>query len=1361
MKHAVLTSKRAQLLFIVLAVIEVLLISSMLVTVSEGQAASHKERHYTKQIDTVDNITSIITSSTITLLTQDNAGIAKTVPKIRKSLNKCGQDLKRLDNEQAKSTRPTRVPSLAVVINDLDDISSTIEAMVVHGDPVENAILMGNLNGVLLRIKPATEELRLDLSGKKTGFAREKDEKFGVLPWLLTASMIIPVIAAFYANLFAFGLSMRMRKIRESVMAISRGDQIYETMAGTDELSELHGTLRELSVAMDQARRKERAMIDNAGEIICSLDGSLRLSEVNPAVSKLGFTQDELLGTNVQSLIHPKDKEESHKHLESVKTGGPEATFEARLRMKDGNFVYTEWSANWSADNRSIFCVIHDITERKRAEQLKQDVLAMVSHDLRAPLTSIGVVLDMVAEGAAGELNERGERLVGRAQTAVSSLIAMIKDLLDIERAEAGGLALSMELTNARALIDRSLDVIRPEADRKKMALKVTCDDINFNCDSERISRVLVNLVNNALKFSPDGKNIYVVGKLLTHRNIPTEVEFQVIDEGPGIPSEKLDSIFEKFTQVGTGSEGEKMGSGLGLAICQTLVAAHNGKIGVKSTVGEGTTFWFRIPFTIATMFFIFWLGTFDFPGTAALAAPGANNHHSLGSAAARVESVNSESVASKQASTNRNSLSLNGSRKTPGNKRSPIQPAPGSTIQAGSGLRVLEPANLLPEANRPDSINTKRLYDYLLRFANAIAIFELGDFKKATSVCDSIMNDLEKSGDLQRSSKDSAQDNFGLMRVWGVTPLLRSPIRCGTVYARLYAEALELRGNMKRPSNPEGSLADLKRVVQMFPLYPQARVKLGETYLQLDKLDEAMAAANEAIKIDGTIHEAYFVRALVFQRRNEIKQQHACLEKANQLASQETVRLRKFVREHTEQREYGTLDPKVSARFIENNPRSSQPIAYHGDCLTNIGAFKEAQKMGAIAIALEPNEPYGYALKAFVERYSGNFETAIKDASEGIKLFEDYQDLYVERGLCYMSLGKFNEAIRDFTKLIKECQEEIASDPNDLETAEFCSDSCSNRSLCFFKQGYYKKAFDDALQAVNLAPNSAVAHNMLGVAMTGLGWFKESREEFEKAVALEKKYRGAVRSKLLVNLALQYQTIGNWDRAIKNYDLALLSEPNLAVKMFSEAAKAAQFGSRDSEITTALATGKLPGLRFVNQLELSHSRRLLQRTVAIAPRKREARYNHALASICLNLNKDAAEQLEMFLKSQSVWTERASVLLYLCRQRLGQEELAKQELKACLPKLRNPAIKALAKFFVGEGSESAIFSAASDPADSTLVNSYLGHYYKSKNDNAKAKTYIGATLKRGQRMTIEYVIALAELERLCGIEYDAKFLSR
>ncbi len=126
------------------------------------------------------------------------------------------------------------------------------------------------------------------------------------------------------------------------------------------------------------------------------------------------------------------------------------------------------------------------------------------------------------------------------------------------------------------------------------------CEDVDLIVDKERLKRVLQNLINNAIKFSPDDKEIKITcksGGNGTGGSANTdEAVFRVADHGPGIPEEKRESVFEKFSQVGTGSEGERKGSGLGLAICKTIVEAHGGRIGIDENEGGGSVFWFTVP---------------------------------------------------------------------------------------------------------------------------------------------------------------------------------------------------------------------------------------------------------------------------------------------------------------------------------------------------------------------------------------------------------------------------------------------------------------------------------------------------------------------------------------------------------------------------------------------------------------------------------------------------------------------------------------------------------------------------------------------------------------------------------------------
>src|SRR5262249_30488956 len=144
-------------------------------------------------------------------------------------------------------------------------------------------------------------------------------------------------------------------------------------------------------------------------------------------------------------------------------------------------------------------------------------------------------------------------------------------------------------------------------------------------------------------------------------------------------------------------------------------------------------------------------------------------------------------------------------------------------SVSIGPSLRVLEPTQLTDIKNNPETVNDKRLYNYLLQLAKSIDLLANNSFKGSVSVCDSIIQDIEVNGDLKRSSREAAEDNFHLM-YYDVTPLLESRANCGTVYHRIYIEALEIRGSGKRTYDLKGSLKDLNRVIELCPGYAHAR---------------------------------------------------------------------------------------------------------------------------------------------------------------------------------------------------------------------------------------------------------------------------------------------------------------------------------------------------------------------------------------------------------------------------------------------------------------------------------------------------------------------------------------------------------
>jgi signal transduction histidine kinase len=225
------------------------------------------------------------------------------------------------------------------------------------------------------------------------------------------------------------------------------------------------------------------------------------------------------------------------------------------------------------------------------AERYKQELLAIVSHDLRTPLTSISASLTLLGHESMGPLPERALNLVTVAERSATRLISLINDLLDFEKLEAGKLQLVRKNILVEELFERVDETLSDLASKSEISIEYLPTDLQVAVDGERIIQVLTNLVANALKFSPSNSTIN-----MSAQKLDGCVEFKVADQGRGIPESEVGKIFERFHQVKKEDAQIGHGSGLGLSICQKFVEAHGGTIGVTSVEGKGSTFWFRIP---------------------------------------------------------------------------------------------------------------------------------------------------------------------------------------------------------------------------------------------------------------------------------------------------------------------------------------------------------------------------------------------------------------------------------------------------------------------------------------------------------------------------------------------------------------------------------------------------------------------------------------------------------------------------------------------------------------------------------------------------------------------------------------------
>ncbi len=408
------------------------------------------------------------------------------------------------------------------------------------------------------------------------------------------AGIIVSIIIAFgLCFYFSKSIVERLKVVKNNTMRIAAEAPLNEPISGRDEITDLDKAIRGMSSIISETRQNERAVLENASELICTIDAQGRFSSINPASLRVwGYPADDLRGRRCVDVLAEDSKSSLPSNREAL-AAHPGGQFENRIIAKDGTCRDMLWSVQKSEDGQSMFCVVHDITERKEAERFKQQLTAVVSHDLRTPLTSMQGALTLLGMGALGELPEQAAKKVQILDSEIVRLIAITNDLLEMESLTAGKLELYLRDTEVADLFERCKDSVETFAEQHGIKISIAPTDLKIVTDADRLARVLINLLGNAIKFSPPGETVYV-----DINNSDSEVEISVTDHGRGIPEGYHEAIFERFKQVEEADAKQKGGSGLGLAICKSIVEQLGGTIGVESTLGKGSKFWFKLPIT-------------------------------------------------------------------------------------------------------------------------------------------------------------------------------------------------------------------------------------------------------------------------------------------------------------------------------------------------------------------------------------------------------------------------------------------------------------------------------------------------------------------------------------------------------------------------------------------------------------------------------------------------------------------------------------------------------------------------------------------------------------------------------------------
>ncbi|MGH2461086.1 MAG: ATP-binding protein [Chloroflexota bacterium] len=327
-----------------------------------------------------------------------------------------------------------------------------------------------------------------------------------------------------------------------------------------------------------------------------------RIALWNPAAALMfGYSSEEIVGSPIGILIPGALKAGHHDGLSQYRATGRGRIVDGRHAVdvtalcKDGREIDVELSLSpiekRMAGRRLVVAVARDVTERKALDRMKSEFVSMVSHELRTPLTSMRGSLGLLASGAFGPVAANGKRMLDIAVRNTDRLARLINDILDLERIQAGHTFTEMKSCDAEDLMRVATELVESLAAESEIAIQVSTAPARLHADPDRVVQLLTNLLNNAIKFSPPHSVV-----TLSVEVRPTELVFQVADQGRGIPLDKQAIIFERFQQIDASDSRDKGGTGLGLAICREIALQHGGRIWVESAVGVGSTFSAALP---------------------------------------------------------------------------------------------------------------------------------------------------------------------------------------------------------------------------------------------------------------------------------------------------------------------------------------------------------------------------------------------------------------------------------------------------------------------------------------------------------------------------------------------------------------------------------------------------------------------------------------------------------------------------------------------------------------------------------------------------------------------------------------------
>ncbi|WP_051249345.1 response regulator [Inquilinus limosus] len=456
-----------------------------------------------------------------------------------------------------------------------DEAALSAEQILVTNDRIIAAVRRGDLEGAGSIVREANDQAPAFRAGIEEAVAAEKallaqrqaatEATLRRIIWLLAG---IAALAALCGLLAAWAMSRQVRTDQRRYRELERAKLESDAAAR----------------ALAESRAQLQAVLDSARDpiLVVRQDGTVELA--NRACGEaFGVAGGSLAGTDISELV-------------PALAGGAHPAGEVTVTRRDGGSFPAEISTGvFDRDGRAMsVCILRDMTERHRLDQLKNEFVSTVSHELRTPLTSIRGSLGLIVAGAAGPLPDKAKSLLEIAHKNSERLVGLVNDILDIEKIESGRMEFRHDRLEAAALVEQAVEANQAYAAQHEAEYRIAArpdTPLPVQGDADRLIQVLTNLLSNAAKFSPAGAAVEVAVEA-----VGRQVRVSVRDHGPGIPEEFRNRIFQRFAQADASDIRRKGGTGLGLSIAKAIVERHGGRIGFEPAEGGGTCFWFTLP---------------------------------------------------------------------------------------------------------------------------------------------------------------------------------------------------------------------------------------------------------------------------------------------------------------------------------------------------------------------------------------------------------------------------------------------------------------------------------------------------------------------------------------------------------------------------------------------------------------------------------------------------------------------------------------------------------------------------------------------------------------------------------------------